>query len=382
MVSKKVEKRVEKKKRKLPKNVVLKDGVWYVRKSFRLDGKAKVVWRVCKERTPAAAATILTQIEAELNLARSGRQIQSALIRDVIKTFIEDEVTPAIFKDGQKIAGRIAIDTVLIILARLNEEFGHRDITSLSYGEIHSYKLKRLRTPVTFPKANIVRQRSLRSVNYDLVLLRQVCNYAISRRILHRSPFLDGKGLIETQLEARRYLTWTREEEAKALELCTGKRRHMKAVIILLTDGGFRSGELLRALWADVNFKENYILARHYKGNRESLRKIYLTARAKKALIEWREIQKTDGRISDRSKIIGFDKLQTAWENIRKAIGRPDLHLHDLRHVFATRLNERAVPLPNISRMLGHSNVKTTEIYINPQDSDLKNAFAVLEENS
>jgi integrase len=40
-----------------------------------------------------------------------------------------------------------------------------------------------------------------------------------------------------------------------------------------------------------------------------------------------------------------------------------DLHWHDLRHEYASRLVERGVPLAQVRDLLGHASIKTTERY-------------------
>lgn len=46
-----------------------------------------------------------------------------------------------------------------------------------------------------------------------------------------------------------------------------------------------------------------------------------------------------------------------------KAIGR-HVNLHMLRHTCATNLVEAGIPLPGVQRMLGHSNITTTMVYV------------------
>lgn len=151
-------------------------------------------------------------------------------------------------------------------------------------------------------------------------------------------------------------------------------------VIICAVDGGFRRGELLNAKWRDVDFEEGTIAARNYKGKSLSTRAVFMTARMKFALIEWKTLQKQIRKIKDKSRVIGYDAVTNGWETIREKINRPDLRLHDLRHVFGTRLNEKRVPLRDIQLLLGHSDIKTTQIYINPQAEDLRESARQIEE--
>lgn len=103
-------------------------------------------------------------------------------------------------------------------------------------------------------KNDTTNARSIRIVNYELTVLKQVFNYAVQNRWLDRNPFKDGKNMIDVAHENRRSKTWTREEEVRALALCTDSAAHLKVVIVCIVDGGFRKGELLTAKWADVNF--------------------------------------------------------------------------------------------------------------------------------
>jgi len=69
-----------------------------------------------------------------------------------------------------------------------------------------------------------------------------------------------------------------------------------------------------------------------------------------------------------------------AWERARIAAGIADFHLVDLRHEAASRWEEAGVGTHVVSKMLGHSNLKTTTIYINANERQLHNAARRIDE--
>jgi site-specific recombinase XerD len=50
-------------------------------------------------------------------------------------------------------------------------------------------------------------------------------------------------------------------------------------------------------------------------------------------------------------------KFLKAWRNLKAAIGRPDLHVYDLRHVVAARLLRSGATLGVASQVMGHSSL-------------------------
>ena len=55
--------------------------------------------------------------------------------------------------------------------------------------------------------------------------------------------------------------------------------------------------------------------------------------------------------------------LRPLWQLIRAEAGFGDVRLHDLRHSFASHAVMRGVPLPIVSRLLGHSRLSMTMRY-------------------
>lgn len=60
---------------------------------------------------------------------------------------------------------------------------------------------------------------------------------------------------------------------------------------------------------------------------------------------------------------IGMEGLKTGFRRAREAIGRPDIHFHDLRHSTASLLINMGESLDVIRVILGHSSVRMTDRY-------------------
>jgi integrase/recombinase XerD len=77
-----------------------------------------------------------------------------------------------------------------------------------------------------------------------------------------------------------------------------------------------------------------------------------------------------------------YANVKSARRNVEKAFKRaalkagllknkPSLHFHSLRHGFGTRLANQGVPVHQIRTLMGHSNISTTNIYLeaNPKEA-------------
>jgi integrase len=54
------------------------------------------------------------------------------------------------------------------------------------------------------------------------------------------------------------------------------------------------------------------------------------------------------------------NKIETHFKDDLEKAGMPDMRVHDLRHSHASLLWHSGVPVPEISKRLGHSSSKTT----------------------
>jgi len=64
--------------------------------------------------------------------------------------------------------------------------------------------------------------------------------------------------------------------------------------------------------------------------------------------------------------------VQLLFTNVAKVAGMNHVHPHMLRHSFATCLMDAGAPIHSVSRMMGHTNIATTSIYLNVTDPHLE----------
>jgi len=153
------------------------------------------------------------------------------------------------------------------------------------------------------------------------------------------------------------------EQEVQLILNNTENLKH-KAILSLIYSAGLRRGELINMKPVDIDSKRMYVIIRQGKGNKdrysilsekvlELLRKYFIEYHPK----EWLFEGQFGGQYSATS-IQNILRDSVSRSGIRKRVT-----VHTLRHCFATHLLEHGVDLRYIQELLGHKNLKTTEIY-------------------
>lgn len=72
----------------------------------------------------------------------------------------------------------------------------------------------------------------------------------------------------------------------------------------------------------------------------------------------------------------GLSTLRRRFAEARVAVGKPDLHIHDLRHTYASLLCASGAPMTAVRDLLGHTSLAVTNRYSHLMGEQLKEAVA------
>ena len=207
--------------------------------------------------------------------------------------------------------------------------------------------------------------------NYALRILRQIIEFAIARGQISINPARDVTMNRRTALT--RFLS---RDELRRLHRAldrharTGTRLVRQADIIrLLLLTGCRRGEILALRWNDVD-GDTIALGDAKTGPR----KVYLNAGARRIIERQPRGESAFVFPSPRNPERPHEPHLSLWDRVRTEAGIEDVRLHDLRHTMASYAVMNGVPVPVVSRLLGHSNVRMTLCYAHLADRDIEAA--------
>ncbi len=143
---------------------------------------------------------------------------------------------------------------------------------------------------------------------------------------------------------------------------------------------GLRVSELSQLTVRDIDLNRDMLFVREGKGNKD--RALPLHSKVKLLLAREIEGKKASDPIftSRKGGAMKPRAIQLLMKRLVKAAGLEDedrpRHFtpHKLRHYFATKLIEAGVPITEVSELMGHSNIATTQVYLHVNPARLKSA--------
>jgi len=162
------------------------------------------------------------------------------------------------------------------------------------------------------------------------------------------------------------------QDELKNLINITNNIKH-KLIIKLLYGCGLRVSEIVNLKKSDFDFCEGLIHIKLSKGKKDRFVKI--PEILKQELINYSNLNKQDlFFVSTRGGRLTTATIQKIIKNSAKKAGiKKNISPHTLRHSFATHLLDSGTDIRIIQKLLGHSNIRTTQIYLKVSNQSIKN---------
>jgi integrase/recombinase XerD len=166
----------------------------------------------------------------------------------------------------------------------------------------------------------------------------------------------------------------------KLKEAMKSKKTHKKVIdrnlliIELAIKTGLRRSEIHNLLVKEINLERGYIEVHGGKGEKDRI--VDLTPSLQQSLTVFVKGKNPDDSVFGvtSSTISGI----IHWAAHKAGV---DIHTHSLRHHFGQSLVDTGTDLETVRRLMGHSSLKTTQVYIGRTDKQRRDAINRLEAN-
>ena len=187
--------------------------------------------------------------------------------------------------------------------------------------------------------------------------------------IINKNPMLKVESIKKEKIKKKAF---QEEDIEKLRDGCKNERD--KCLIEVMLSTWCRVSEISNMKISDINRDGTmYVIG---KGEKERL--VYLNARAKYHIEKYLETR-TDNEewlfVSlQKKKDMQLHKsgIEIITRTLGRAVGVEDCHPHRFRRTGATFALRAGMPIENVSRILGHESLETTQIYLDIDDKQVK----------
>lgn len=204
--------------------------------------------------------------------------------------------------------------------------------------------------------------------------------WCVERGLMPSNP---ADGIERPKLSKRLPQRLTEQEVLRLLEYVqnypwpyTFLRYRNYAIFATFVFAGLRKNELLHLRLVDLDLDDRSILVRQGKGSKD--RMVPVSSTLAGILARYLEERRRLGRtcpefFTSLNRDMGFTEEGLKRLVIAaKRMTRLEFHVHTLRHTFATLMLEGGCDIFSLSKLMGHSDIKTTTIYLAASASHLQ----------
>lgn len=202
------------------------------------------------------------------------------------------------------------------------------------------------------------------TINRELQILSQIFSLAIKYAVTDTNPCREVALLPENNKRVRYLLD---EEEPLLFTTLVSPRDRLRDLVSVALGTGMRRGDQFNLRWEKVDFQRGVIYVPNSKTGKdyavpmnEDVRAALLNRRSEDNHSEYVFVNPDTGK--------PYADVKKAFATACRLANIHDLHWHDLRHTFGTRLAEAGFSEATIAELMGHSDAKTTRRYTHGTD--------------
>ena len=199
------------------------------------------------------------------------------------------------------------------------------------------------------------------SANRLLIMMRFIFNLAMRWEVpgIKANPCA-AVPLLEENNKRERYLS---SDEARVLyeSVCKSDNQMLKYIIPMLILTGARKREVLDAKWEDFDLERR--LWRIPTTKLGKPRHVPISDGVLSLLGSAPRVYAVDHVFANPATGKPYVTFYVSWNTARIRAGMPEVRIHDLRHSFASLLINNGRSLYEVQKILGHTQVKTTQRY-------------------
>lgn len=152
------------------------------------------------------------------------------------------------------------------------------------------------------------------------------------------------------------------------------RNRKHRVMVALAYGSGLRVSEVVNLRAGDVDLDELTLHIKQAKGSKDRIS--ILPEKLREQLGELMIGKDSEEYVfeSERGGCLTTRTAQIVFAKTLKSVGiKKNATFHSLRHSFATHLLENGVDIRHVQKLLGHANIRTTQLYTKVTNPQLKN---------
>ncbi len=241
--------------------------------------------------------------------------------------------------------------------------FGSVTLAEITPARIVGYKAKRYDDGV-----------APATINRELAVMKAAFNLAIREWEWCRDNPVCKVSMEKENNKRDRWLT--DEEEEKLMKVSPP---WLKEIVLFALHTGTRMGEILALTWEGVSLFRRTVTVFHSKnGERRTIPINRIVLRLLKEKSRVRPIKTNLVFYGRACTPIDDHNLRRAFRRAITAARIKNLHFHDLRHTFATRLIQAGIEIYKVQRLLGHKSPIMTQRYAHHYPESLRDGVEIL----